>query len=284
VHAIERHNGVIYAGGDFTASGATPTVRIARWGGTNWLVVGNTVGFNGTVRALLTTGEFLYAAGDFTSVDGSPADHIARWNGAVWADAGSDSDDSALALGAFRGEVHAGLASDDTSLRHLASAPWIIQQPSSQSVPCGQSVTFQVFAGPSYNGLTYTWRKNAEPLTAGPTGHGSSVVLNHNQMIISNVRALDAGSYDCMLSSAECSSVTSSTATLAVSGTCPTCPADMNADAAVDVVDLLAVISAWGPCANPSNCPADIAPVVTGDDLVNVSDLLAVISAWGACP
>ena len=43
------------------------------------------------------------------------------------------------------------------------------------------------------------------------------------------------------------------------------------------VNDLLAVINAWGSCAN---CPADL----NDDGLVNVNDLLAVINAWGACP
>jgi hypothetical protein len=58
------------------------------------------------------------------------------------------------------------------------------------------------------------------------------------------------------------------------------CPADTNGDNVVNVSDLLAVISSWGPCANPNKCPADI----NDDGVVNVSDLLAVISAWGACP
>jgi len=67
----------------------------------------------------------------------------------------------------------------------------------------------------------------------------------------------------------------------------PLCPADIspapNGDDTVNVQDLLAVIGAWGPCGNPSNCPADLAPA-NGDDVVNVQDLLAVIGAWGACP
>ena len=29
---------------------------------------------------------------------------------------------------------------------------------------------------------------------------------------------------------------------------CDECPADVNGDTVVDVLDLLAVISAWGPC------------------------------------
>jgi len=51
----------------------------------------------------------------------------------------------------------------------------------------------------------------------------------------------------------------------------------------VNVDDLLAVINAWGSCANPKNCPADISPT-GGNDVVNVDDLLALINAWGNCP
>jgi len=54
-------------------------------------------------------------------------------------------------------------------------------------------------------------------------------------------------------------------------------------DGMVNVQDLLAVIAAWGPCADVNNCPADIVPP-GGDNTVNVQDLLAVIGAWGACP
>jgi hypothetical protein len=55
------------------------------------------------------------------------------------------------------------------------------------------------------------------------------------------------------------------------------CEGDTDGDGNVNVNDLLAVISSWGPC---SGCAADI------DDsgAVDVNDLLSVISAWGACP
>jgi len=48
------------------------------------------------------------------------------------------------------------------------------------------------------------------------------------------------------------------------------------------VVDLLAVISAWGPCPPgcPTGCPAD----TNNDCVVSVIDLLTVITNWGACP
>jgi len=57
----------------------------------------------------------------------------------------------------------------------------------------------------------------------------------------------------------------------------PDCPADVNCSGAVNVDDLLALLSNWG-----SNGPgADIA----GDlDIINVADLLGMLSNWGACP
>jgi hypothetical protein len=281
VHAIERFNSATYAAGEFTASGATTVNRMARWTGTAWAPVGNGTGFNGTVRALLVHGAFLYAAGEFTSVDGIPCDRLARWDGSVWTDAGSESDVPVLALATFHGEVHAGIASDDTSLRYLASTPWLAQQPISQTVSCGQIVSFSVSPAPGYGSLLSTWRKDGVPLVEGPTGHGSRIDLNPNHMAIFNVRGLDAGVYDCVISSAECGSVTSGAATLTVPGTCPPCPADTNGSGAVDVDDLIAVILGWGACPPPPPvCGAD----VDHSGAVDVDDLIAVILAWGACP
>lgn len=61
-------------------------------------------------------------------------------------------------------------------------------------------------------------------------------------------------------------------------------PADINDDLAVSVLDLLAVINAWGPCTLPPAVPcaqADIAPHPQGDRKVDVLDLLMVINNWG---
>ena len=54
------------------------------------------------------------------------------------------------------------------------------------------------------------------------------------------------------------------------------CPADINGDGFVDVVDLLAILAVWGDC---PDCPEDI----TGDGVVDVLDLLEVLGAWGPC-
>ena len=55
------------------------------------------------------------------------------------------------------------------------------------------------------------------------------------------------------------------------------CPADVNGNGVVNVIDLLAVIDEWGTC---NGCSADI----NGDNQVNITDLLAIIDAWGNCP
>jgi len=65
----------------------------------------------------------------------------------------------------------------------------------------------------------------------------------------------------------------------------PACPGDIMDNNNVDVNDLLAVISSWGPCAGcpPTHCAADIAPQPNGDCAIDVNDLLVVITTWGPC-
>ena len=53
------------------------------------------------------------------------------------------------------------------------------------------------------------------------------------------------------------------------------CVGDVNQDGVVDVVDILAVLAAWGE--------SDVDEDVTCDSVVDVLDLLAVLGAWGAC-
>jgi hypothetical protein len=53
------------------------------------------------------------------------------------------------------------------------------------------------------------------------------------------------------------------------------CPEDVTLDEQVDVLDLLAVIAAWGNLGGIED--------INEDGIVDVLDLLAVISAWGPC-
>jgi|RhiMethySRZTD1v2_1073278.scaffolds.fasta_scaffold00709_14 hypothetical protein len=79
------------------------------------------------------------------------------------------------------------------------------------------------------------------------------------------------------------------------------CWGDITHDLSVNVVDLLEVITNWGPCvgAPPTGnnspgaedggpppvvyCAADIAPPANPDGMIDVNDLLLVVSGWGPC-
>jgi len=52
---------------------------------------------------------------------------------------------------------------------------------------------------------------------------------------------------------------------------------DLNGDGTVDVVDLLALLEAWGPCPPDGPCPADL----TGNGVVDVVDILELLLHWG---
>ena len=58
------------------------------------------------------------------------------------------------------------------------------------------------------------------------------------------------------------------------------CSGDLNGDGQVNVTDLLALLSAWGPCGDRGECPADL----NDDGAVDVLDLLQLLGAWGNCP
>ena len=58
------------------------------------------------------------------------------------------------------------------------------------------------------------------------------------------------------------------------------CPEDFNEDGAVNINEVLTVLTDWGPCSGPSDpCPSD----VNQNGTVNVDDLLAVLGRWGLC-
>jgi endonuclease/exonuclease/phosphatase family metal-dependent hydrolase len=59
-------------------------------------------------------------------------------------------------------------------------------------------------------------------------------------------------------------------------GAGPPCPADLDGSGAVDVLDFLTLLAAWGP--NPGH-PADL----DENGVVNVADFLLLLSEWGPC-
>jgi len=55
------------------------------------------------------------------------------------------------------------------------------------------------------------------------------------------------------------------------------CPGDVNGSGTTGIIDLVTVLSSWGPC---DDCPGDI----DGSGDVGFADLLAVLNSWGPCP
>ena len=53
------------------------------------------------------------------------------------------------------------------------------------------------------------------------------------------------------------------------------CPADLNDDAVIDVIDLLLVIDEWGSTGGNAD--------INGDGIVDVVDLLEIVGNWGPC-
>ncbi|HRP63840.1 MAG TPA: hypothetical protein PK400_11140, partial [Phycisphaerales bacterium] len=59
------------------------------------------------------------------------------------------------------------------------------------------------------------------------------------------------------------------------------CPADLNGDFVVDVLDLLILLGAWG---SYSGTPCFGSPDLNDSGVVDVQDLLILLVAWGPCP
>lgn len=100
----------LFAGGLFSASGATPMNYIARFNGTAWeAVVGNGNGPAGTVQSLQVadldgTGpapNTLIAAGEVSNPTGIPPGRVTQWDGSTWTTLGADMSSYAWASEVF---------------------------------------------------------------------------------------------------------------------------------------------------------------------------------------
>jgi hypothetical protein len=100
----------LYAFGTFTASGATPLSRIARWNGTAWEAIANAnnTAFNAIVLPD-EAGDRLLIGGQFTDVDGAAANRLIEYvgcpetavSGDINGDGAVDASDLAILLGAW---------------------------------------------------------------------------------------------------------------------------------------------------------------------------------------
>ena len=120
VRAVERHNNLIYAGGDFGFSGATAVSHIAQLNGSSWVAVGS--GFNGTVYALKSYNGSLYAGGSFTNAGAVSTGGFARWNGTSWSSNGGFFLGNVYSLEVHNGELVIGGEPLSRSCRYSCSS------------------------------------------------------------------------------------------------------------------------------------------------------------------
>lgn len=293
VFALAVHDGVLRIGGSFTyedSQDETVVANIIGLSSAGWSLMGSA---DGPVRALASSPVGLYAGGDFQNIGGLGGEvRVASWDGS-WHHVQGGADGTVRALVSYHDEVHAGgefqmvdsFTSPGWAKYFETGVPWIAQQPQSAEQPCKASFTVFMQAATGYS-LQRQWRKDGVPLVNGPTGTGSYIIAT-GLLFVFNASDADEGVYDCVLSSA-CGSVTSEPVTLTITGDCPACIGNIflldDSTNVLNVGDLLALLSRWGPCpAFPGNCGADIAPP-GGDGTVDHGDLLALLAGWGACP
>lgn len=106
VNAMALYNGTLYVGGEFATADGNAANNIAQWDGDDWFTLGD--GLNGTVHALVVSGDDLYVGGAFTDAGGSPASNIAKWDGTSWSALGLGLNGTVRTLAVTASGVYAG--------------------------------------------------------------------------------------------------------------------------------------------------------------------------------
>jgi len=93
VHALAAGEGILYAGGRFSAASGAHATNVARWQAGAWTPLGSGVSGLASpiirvrpppVSALLLDGRDLIVGGDFARAGSVAATNLARWNGTNW--------------------------------------------------------------------------------------------------------------------------------------------------------------------------------------------------------
>ena len=300
VWALTVWNGNLIAGGKFITAGGQVVNGILRWDGATWhpLASGDAVGVeDGFVLALRAWNGDLVVGGGFQDIGDQSLNGIARWDGKSWfpLDDGTAAGVQGLvkSLAIWKGNLLVGgsfiFAGQQTVYRiaRWDGTAWhqIPCRVGSPGLAAGEVLSMTIWndhlvaggeflaACGNYLNRIARWDGSQwHPFVAdGPIGvsHTILALTEWNGEIIAGGRFATAGGQQVNA--------------IARWGCPPHISGDINGDGQVGVVDLLAVLSNWGPCADPENCPADIAPPgpPQGDDQVNVLDLLFIINNWG---
>ncbi|TVQ56224.1 MAG: hypothetical protein EA377_02430 [Phycisphaerales bacterium] len=267
VRAVEVYKGQLVIGGRFTHAGGVPVNNLARYTGTPaWepMLGGVGMGSHGNHSGVWDIEHFgndLIVVGAFNSVNGDPnMKCIARW-----------SDDPAAygwhSMGIIQSLVRTALVAEDWLMisgaispingdllkkrvsRWRPAPPSFLEHPESlQIVDEGEQVTFTASLGGLANSYwSYEWRRDGVPLAAANNGNATG--YDSPMLTLTDVTEDDLGVYQ-LRAFTSCGVSESSAATLIVTPgpTMPSCPGDLNLDGAVNVSDLLLLLSNWGIC------------------------------------
>jgi len=128
VYSLAVYNGELYAAGNHTHTGSNTQSKILKWGGNNWLTIGEATNTSDepAVYSLLVYDGAVYAAGHFSTIDNVSAKNIAKWNGAMWSPVGTGiSSANVTALTVFNSELYAaGMFDTAGSVEAKSIAKW----------------------------------------------------------------------------------------------------------------------------------------------------------------
>jgi len=244
-HVFDDGDGpALYAGGRFITLGGVTVNHIAKWNGSSWEPLGTGLSGSGVgvgTHAMTTfddgTGAALFVGGhSFTSAGGVPATRIAKWDGTQWYGLGDGLD----------GTVE-GLAVYDDGSGFALYAVGGFEHSGTQSL-----MHIARWDGVEWSAVGAGMNDNVYGISVFDGGDGPRLCVGGSFTTVDGLSSNRVAQY--------------------VAGESGVV-GDVTGDGVVDVLDLLQVLGAWGPC---PGCPEDI----TGDDIVDVLDLLEILANW----
>ena len=269
----------MYMGGTFTGLNGVPASRIAKWDGTTFAPVGG--GMNAAVTGLIVgedeSGSVLIASGTFTEAGGVPANRMAKWNGKAWSAFGAGPTELVTVMAAGPNHtVH--IVGQSTRLHRWNGSTWTINQNAigGSADAIVVDADENVYVGGAFSMLGRLAKWNGTRWMAIPVEDvlGCSTSPHVNALLIHD----DDGLGPSLFVGGTFKTIGGQPANGVAKLRLPIKMHDMTCDGVIDVSDLLAVISAWGPCPDEGACPAD----ADRDGQVQVSDLLLIIGGWGS--
>lgn len=297
VLAIGEFDGELIAAGGFTASGAQPIARIARWDSAleEWkpFGVGLGTGSSQRIHAVATFQQQLYAGGRF-AVDDLLGPQVARWDpdSGQWEVLGGLSGAWVLALAAHEDSLFVGgsftvTTGDGQSLNSIArvdgaSGEWTSAGALTGGIVMGFGMHngdllttggFSTAEGITVNrvarwdGAFEKWQPPSDPNTAALSDQGRAIIGHGDEIVVGGrFQSVDSKPANRITRLVQCHPQA-------------TPVGDLDGDGAVNVFDLLMLLAAWGACNDcaPGACPADLDDNCT----VNVFDLFQLLANWG---